>query len=152
MSTTQNLDPHEIRKFEELAERWWDEDSEFKPLHAINPLRLAYIDERAPLAGQSVVDVGCGGGLLTEAMARKGAVVTGIDMGESPLEVARLHASQSDVEVRYERCTAEELAEREPARFDVVTCLEMLEHVPDPASVIRACKQLVKPGGAVFFS
>lgn len=149
---SQNIDPHEIAKFETLAARWWDPSSEFKPLHDINPLRLDYIDIRAKLVGKKVLDVGCGGGLLTEAMATRGALVTGIDMGEAPLKVAALHLLESAVEVDYLKVTAEQLAEQRPAQFDVVTCLEMLEHVPDPASVVAACAKLVKPGGHVFFS
>ncbi|WP_067518473.1 bifunctional 2-polyprenyl-6-hydroxyphenol methylase/3-demethylubiquinol 3-O-methyltransferase UbiG [Endozoicomonas ascidiicola] len=152
MRSAQNVDPGEIAKFEELASRWWDPDSEFKPLHAINPLRLNYIDERVGLAGKKVVDIGCGGGILSESMARRGADVTGVDMGEAPLSVARLHALESGVDVNYRQITAEELAEEMPGEFDVVTCLEMLEHVPDPASVIKACCKLLKPGGQVFFA
>ncbi|WP_373183476.1 bifunctional 2-polyprenyl-6-hydroxyphenol methylase/3-demethylubiquinol 3-O-methyltransferase UbiG [Halomonas campaniensis] len=147
-----NVDPGEIAKFEALASRWWDPDSEFKPLHDINPLRLDFIDARAGLAGKRVVDVGCGGGLLAEAMAHRGAEVTGIDLGEAPLAVARLHAEESGVEVNYRHVSVEALAEEASGRFDVVTCLEMLEHVPDPASVVRACAALAKPGGQVFFS
>jgi 2-polyprenyl-6-hydroxyphenyl methylase / 3-demethylubiquinone-9 3-methyltransferase len=147
-----NVDPAEVAKFEALAARWWDPHSEFKPLHDINPLRLDYIDRHAGLSGKQVLDVGCGGGILSEAMARRGARVTGIDMGEAPLGVARLHQYESGVEVDYQHATAEQLAAAQPASFDVVTCLEMLEHVPDPGSVIRACSQLVKPGGRVFFS
>ncbi|RRJ84221.1 bifunctional 2-polyprenyl-6-hydroxyphenol methylase/3-demethylubiquinol 3-O-methyltransferase UbiG [Aestuariirhabdus litorea] len=147
-----NVDLAEIAKFEALASRWWDPDSEFKPLHQINPLRLNFIDERSQLAGKRVLDVGCGGGILSESMALRGADVSGIDMGEAPLAVARLHSLESGVKVNYQRCTVEEMAEQQPASFDVVTCLEMLEHVPDPASVIRACYTLVKPGGEVFFS
>lgn len=147
-----NVDHAEIAKFEALAHRWWDRESEFKPLHDINPLRVNWIDERAGLAGKTVLDVGCGGGILSEAMAQRGASVTGIDMGEAPLAVARLHQLESGVAVDYHQITAEQLAEERPGQFDVVTCLEMLEHVPDPASVIRACHRLVKPGGQVFFS
>jgi 2-polyprenyl-6-hydroxyphenyl methylase/3-demethylubiquinone-9 3-methyltransferase len=147
-----NVDQQEIAKFEELAHRWWDPESEFKPLHQINPLRLDYIDRRARLAGKQVLDVGCCGGILSESMAQRGARVTGIDMGEAPLAVARLHQLESGVEVDYQRITAEALAEEKPETFDVVTCLEMLEHVPDPASIIQACARLVKPGGQVFFS
>ncbi|MGM8936144.1 bifunctional 2-polyprenyl-6-hydroxyphenol methylase/3-demethylubiquinol 3-O-methyltransferase UbiG [Pseudomonas neustonica] len=147
-----NVDRAEIAKFEALASRWWDRNSEFKPLHEINPLRSNWIDERVPLAGKEVLDVGCGGGILAEAMAQRGATVTGIDMGEAPLSVARLHQLESGVEVNYEQSTAEEFAEQHAGRFDVVTCLEMLEHVPDPSSVISACAKLVKPGGHVFFS
>ncbi len=151
-NATPNVDPAEIHKFEALASRWWDPDSEFKPLHDINPLRIDYIDERAPLAGSKVIDVGCGGGLLSEGMALRGADVTGIDMGEAPLTVARLHQHESGVQVDYQQITAEEMAAQHPGAFDTVTCLEMLEHVPDPASVIQACADLVKPGGDVFFS
>ncbi len=150
--STLNVDPREIAKFEALASRWWDPDSEFKPLHDINPLRLNYIDQRTHLAGKQVLDVGCGGGILAESMAQRGAAVSAIDMGEAPLAVAQLHRLESGVEVDYRQLTAEELAASEPARFDVVTCMEMLEHVPDPASVIGACGDLVKPGGHVFFS
>ncbi|SDR69449.1 2-polyprenyl-6-hydroxyphenyl methylase / 3-demethylubiquinone-9 3-methyltransferase [Halopseudomonas sabulinigri] len=147
-----NVDRAEIAKFEALASRWWDRNSEFKPLHEINPLRTNWIDERTPLAGKEVLDIGCGGGILAEAMAQRGATVTGIDMGEAPLSVARLHQLESGVAVDYQQSTAEEFAEQHAGRFDVVTCLEMLEHVPDPGSVIRACAKLVKPGGHVFFS
>lgn len=147
-----NVDHAEIAKFEALAHRWWDRDSEFRPLHEINPLRVNWIDERVGLAGKQVLDVGCGGGILSESMALRGATVTAIDMGEAPLAVARLHQLESGVEVDYRQSTAEALAEEMPGRFDVVTCLEMLEHVPDPASVIAACQRLVKPGGTVFFS
>lgn len=147
-----NVDTAEIAKFEALASRWWDRESEFKPLHDINPLRCNYIDERAFLAGKKVLDVGCGGGILSESMAHRGADVTGIDMGEAPLNVARLHALESGVNIDYRRITVEQLAEQMPEQFDVVTCLEMLEHVPDPAAIIAACQRLVKPGGHVFFS
>jgi len=148
-----NVDYQELAKFEALASRWWDPDSEFKPLHDINPLRLNYIDERADgLAGKRVLDVGCGGGILAESMALRGAQVTGIDMGDAPLAVARLHQLESGAVLDYRRITAEELAEHEPASFDIVTCMELLEHVPDPASTIRACARLVKPDGHVFFS
>lgn len=150
--TSANVDSAEIAKFEALANRWWDPSSEFKPLHDINPLRANWIDERSPVAGKQLLDVGCGGGLLTEAMAFRGATVTGIDMGEAPLAVARLHQLESGVDVDYRQCTAEDLAAEAPQRFDVVTCLEMLEHVPDPASVISACAQLVRPGGHLYFS
>jgi 2-polyprenyl-6-hydroxyphenyl methylase/3-demethylubiquinone-9 3-methyltransferase len=152
-TTFHNADPAEIAKFEALAARWWDPQSEFKPLHDINPLRLDYIDARVGgLAGKTVLDVGCGGGILAESMAALGANVTGIDLGEAPLSVAKLHGLESGIEVDYRRISAEQMAAQHPARFDVVTCMEMLEHVPDPASVIDACAQLVKPGGAVFFS
>jgi 2-polyprenyl-6-hydroxyphenyl methylase/3-demethylubiquinone-9 3-methyltransferase len=147
-----NVDSGEIAKFNALAERWWDPNSEFRPLHDINPLRLNYIDERLGLPGKKVIDIGCGGGLLSEGMARRGAIVTGIDLGEAPLAVARLHAEKSGVEVEYLQVLAEEIAEQRAGEYDAVTCLEMLEHVPDPASVIRACAKLVKPGGQVFFS
>ncbi|HYW04674.1 MAG TPA: bifunctional 2-polyprenyl-6-hydroxyphenol methylase/3-demethylubiquinol 3-O-methyltransferase UbiG [Gammaproteobacteria bacterium] len=147
-----NVSDAEIHKFESLAERWWDPYSEFRPLHEINPLRLEYIDRRVPLEGRRVLDVGCGGGILSESMARRGARVTGIDMGETPLSVARLHQEESGVEVDYRRVTAEQLAEEESGAFDVVTCMEMLEHVPDPASVVDACSRLLRPGGHAFFS
>lgn len=147
-----NVDHAEVSKFEQLASRWWDPNSEFKPLHEINPLRLDYIDTRAGLSGKHVLDVGCGGGILAESMAARGATVIGIDMGEAPLEVARLHLLESGQHVDYRRITVEQLASEMPAQFDVVTCMEMLEHVPDPASVVAACATLVKPGGQVFFS
>ncbi len=147
-----NVDPAEISKFEALAARWWDPHSEFKPLHEINPLRLDYVDRMAGLAGKEVLDVGCGGGILAESMAIRGAHVTGIDMGELPLKVAELHTLETGVEVNYRQVAAETLAAECPACFDIVTCMEMLEHVPDPASVIAACARLVKPGGQVFFS
>jgi 2-polyprenyl-6-hydroxyphenyl methylase/3-demethylubiquinone-9 3-methyltransferase len=147
-----NVDPVELAKFDALAARWWDPTGEFKPLHDLNPLRLQYVNARAELAGKRVLDVGCGGGILSEGMAGLGAQVTGIDMGEAPLTVARLHLYESGLQVDYLRMTAEELAEQEPESFEVVTCMEMLEHVPDPASVVHACARLVKPGGHVFFS
>ena len=147
-----NVDFDEIRKFEELASRWWDPESEFKPLHDFNPLRLEFIDQRAHLSGKRVLDIGCGGGILSESMATCGAQVMGIDMGEAPLSVAKLHRLESGVEVEYRRITAEELAEEMPQSFDVVTCMEMLEHVPDPSSIVAACAKLVKPDGHVFFS
>ena len=147
-----NIDQAEIGKFDQLASRWWDPDSEFKPLHDINPLRLDYINRRVALAERKVIDVGCGGGLLAEGMARMGARVTGIDMGEAPLSVARLHLLESGAEVDYQRITAEDMAAQHPQEFEVCTCLEMLEHVPDPASVVQACADLVEPGGQVFFS
>ncbi|MDP9109091.1 MAG: bifunctional 2-polyprenyl-6-hydroxyphenol methylase/3-demethylubiquinol 3-O-methyltransferase UbiG [Pseudomonadota bacterium] len=147
-----NADPQELKKFSDLAHRWWDTSSEFRPLHQINPLRLEWIHARAPMAGKDVLDVGCGGGILTEAMARKGARVTGIDLSDKALKVADLHSLESGVQVRYESISAEDMAAREPAAFDVVTCMEMLEHVPDPAAIVRACATLVKPGGQVFFS
>lgn len=147
-----NADPLELQKFSDLAHRWWDPTSEFRPLHEINPLRLEWINAIAPLRGKVVVDVGCGGGILAESMAKKGATVTGIDLSEKALKVADLHSLESGVAVRYELIAAEALAEREPAGFDVVTCMEMLEHVPDPAAVVKACANMVKPGGKVFFS
>lgn len=147
-----NVDPSEIKKFEDLAARWWDPNSEFAPLHAINPLRSDYINLHSPVKGLKVLDVGCGGGLISEALAALGAQVTGIDMGEAPLSVAKLHLLESGHEVEYLKITTEELAEQRPAQFDVVTCLEMLEHVPNPASVVSACAKLVKPGGDVYFS
>jgi len=149
----QNADAQEISKFEQLASRWWDPDSEFKPLHDLNPLRLDYIEQRVGgLAGKRALDVGCGGGILAESMAQRGAQVLGIDLGEAPLAVARLHQLESGVALDYQRIAAEELADREPASFAVVTCMEMLEHVPDPASTISACARLLEPGGHVFFS
>ncbi|MCB1752930.1 MAG: bifunctional 2-polyprenyl-6-hydroxyphenol methylase/3-demethylubiquinol 3-O-methyltransferase UbiG [Gammaproteobacteria bacterium] len=147
-----NVDHAEIAKFEDLASRWWDPNSEFKPLHDINPLRLEYIDGIAGLRGKRVLDVGCGGGILAESMARLGAVVTGIDMGTAPLEVARLHLLESGLQVDYQQIPVEQLALEQPGSFDVVTCMEMLEHVPDPASVVRSCADLTRPGGDVFFS
>ena len=147
-----NVDPEEIAKFEALASRWWDPNSEFKPLHEINPLRLNYIDQCASLKGKKVLDVGCGGGILSESMAVRGAQVTGIDMGEAPLNVAKLHALESGVELDYRKIAVEQIAEEEAGSYDIVTCLEMLEHVPDPASVVAACSKLVKPEGHCFFS
>jgi 2-polyprenyl-6-hydroxyphenyl methylase/3-demethylubiquinone-9 3-methyltransferase len=152
MMQTMNADPHEIQKFSELAHRWWDPTSEFRPLHDINPLRLEWINARAPLAGKDVIDVGCGGGILSESMAKKGARVTGIDLSDKALKVADLHSLESEVAIRYKKIAVEEMALAEPEKFDVVTCMEMLEHVPDPAAIVRACAQLVKPGGQVFFS
>ena len=153
MTTTVNADPQELAKFGELAHRWWDAEGEFRPLHQINPLRLDWIDAQARLAGKTVLDVGCGGGILAEAMARRGADVLGIDLSIKPLRVAQLHAMESGIDhLRYREVAAEVLAAELPAHFDVVTCMEMLEHVPDPASVVRACAALVKPGGWVFFS
>ncbi|HYM47169.1 MAG TPA: bifunctional 2-polyprenyl-6-hydroxyphenol methylase/3-demethylubiquinol 3-O-methyltransferase UbiG [Burkholderiaceae bacterium] len=152
IQATSNVDPAEIAKFEALASRWWDPHSEFKPLHDINPLRLNFINERAALAGKSVLDVGCGGGILSESMAQLGAQVTAIDMGEAPLAVARLHLKESGLRVDYRKISTEDLARERPAAFDVVTCLEMLEHVPDPASVVKSLGQLVRPGGQVFIS
>lgn len=150
--TTSNVDAEEIEKFSRLAARWWDAEGEFKPLHQINPLRLDFIDQHSPLSGKKVLDVGCGGGILSEAMALRGAEVTGIDMGEAPLEVAKLHALESGAQVEYQQTTAEAMAAQRAAEWDVVCCLELLEHVPDPMSVVVACATLVKPGGAVYFS
>ena len=147
-----NADPDELRKFGDLAHRWWDATGEFAPLHAINPLRLDWIAARAPLQGARIVDVGCGGGILSESMALRGAAVLGIDLSEKPLGVAKLHALDTGARLRYEHVAVEDLAAREPHSFDVVTCMEMLEHVPDPAAVVRACAALVKPTGHVFFS
>jgi 2-polyprenyl-6-hydroxyphenyl methylase / 3-demethylubiquinone-9 3-methyltransferase len=147
-----NFDTAELNKFSELAHKWWDKTSEFKPLHDINPLRLNYIDSAVSLQAKTVLDVGCGGGILSESMAQKGATVTGIDLGEKALKVAQLHSLESGINVDYRLIAVEELAKEMPASFDVVTCLEMLEHVPDPASVVQACAALVKPGGHVFFS
>jgi len=147
-----NVDDVEIQKFSDLASRWWDPESEFRPLHQINPLRLGFIDERTPVEGKRILDVGCGGGILSESMAQLGANVTGIDMGEAPLSVAKLHALESGVTLDYRKITAEDLAEEQPGHYDIVTCLEMLEHVPDPSSVVSACANLVKPGGSVYFS
>jgi 2-polyprenyl-6-hydroxyphenyl methylase/3-demethylubiquinone-9 3-methyltransferase len=152
MAHTQNVDPNEIRKFEELASRWWDKNSEFKPLHDINPLRANWIDNIAPVAEKKVLDVGCGGGILAESLAQRGAQVTGIDMGDAPLGVAKLHQLESGLSIDYQKSTAEDFAKQHENAFDVVTCLEMLEHVPDPSSVVQACAKMVKPGGHVFFS
>jgi 2-polyprenyl-6-hydroxyphenyl methylase/3-demethylubiquinone-9 3-methyltransferase len=149
---TLNADVLELQKFGELAHKWWDKNSEFKPLHEINPLRLNYIDSLASLSGKRVLDVGCGGGILSESMYFKGADVTGIDLGEKALNVAKLHQLESGAKVRYILTSVEQLALEQPASFDIVTCMEMLEHVPDPASIVAACAKLVKPGGAVFFS
>jgi len=152
MTESINVDPHEIAKFEALASRWWDLSSEFKPLHEINPLRANYIDEFSPVAGQKLIDVGCGGGILAESMAHRGADVTGIDMGEAPLSVARIHQLESGVSVNYQQSTAEAMAEAHPEAYDVVCCLDMLVPVPDPAAVIAACAQLAKPGASLYFS
>ncbi len=153
MTSTLNADPAELAKFSELAHRWWDPHSEFKPLHQINPLRLDWIAQQAELAGKTVLDVGCGGGILSDSMARKGAQVLGIDLSVKALKVAQLHALEAQTpHVSYREISAEALALERPASFDVVTCMEMLEHVPDPASVVSACAALVKPGGKVFFS
>lgn len=153
MSITDNFDPAELAKFSDLAHRWWDTESEFRPLHEINPLRLDWIDGVAPLKGQRVLDVGCGGGILADSMARKGAAVLGIDLAGKALKVAQLHALEAQTQgVEYREISAESLAAEQPASFDVVTCMEMLEHVPEPSSIVRACAALVKPGGYVFFS
>lgn len=149
---TDNVDLQEIRKFEALAARWWDPNSEFRPLHEINPLRLNYMTRQVNLAEKKVLDIGCGGGILAEAMARQGASVTAIDLAEASLSVARLHQLESQLEIDYRNQSAESLAAEAPQSFDVVTCLEMLEHVPDPAQVVQACHDLVRPGGTVFFS
>ena len=147
-----NADPSELEKFSQLAHRWWDPNSEFKPLHQINPLRLKWINDRAAVAGQRVLDVGCGGGILSESMAALGANVTGIDLSEKALKVAQLHILESSAQVSYRRVAVEQLARSEPGTFDVVTCMEVLEHVPDPASQVLACAQLLKPGGHAFFA
>ena len=156
-STTQstdkrNVDPAEIEKFEKLAQRWWDTTSEFKPLHEINPLRANFIDRHSPVAETAIIDIGCGGGILSEALSQRGATVTGIDMGEAPLAVAELHALDNGLSIEYILTTAEEISEHRPAQYDIVTCLEMLEHVPDPAAVIKACAKLCKPGGHLYFA
>ncbi|WP_426110865.1 bifunctional 2-polyprenyl-6-hydroxyphenol methylase/3-demethylubiquinol 3-O-methyltransferase UbiG [Massilia sp. PWRC2] len=147
-----NADPHEIQKFSDLAHRWWDPTSEFRPLHDINPLRLEWINARVPLHGRKAIDIGCGGGILAESMARKGADVTGIDLSEKALKVADLHSLEAGMNMRYELISAEDMAAREAGQYDVVTCMEMLEHVPDPAAIVRAAAALCKPGGRVFFS
>ncbi len=153
MNQTVNADPAELAKFSDLAHRWWDPESEFRPLHQINPLRLEWINGLSPLQGQRVLDVGCGGGILADAMARKGAQVTGIDLSTKALRVAQLHALEAQTpDIEYREVSVETLAQEQPGSFDMVTCMEMLEHVPDPDSVVRACAALVKPGGWVFFS
>ncbi|MGR9107880.1 MAG: bifunctional 2-polyprenyl-6-hydroxyphenol methylase/3-demethylubiquinol 3-O-methyltransferase UbiG [Gammaproteobacteria bacterium] len=152
MAPVENVHPHEIKKFGSLAERWWDPDGEFKTLHAVNPLRTRFILEHAPVEGQRILDVGCGGGILSEALARLGAEVTGIDLSEDLIEIAELHGLESGIEAKYRKISAESLAATEPASFDCITCMEMLEHVPEPASIVEACSNLVKPGGKVFFS
>jgi 2-polyprenyl-6-hydroxyphenyl methylase / 3-demethylubiquinone-9 3-methyltransferase len=153
MTASLNADPQELAKFSELAHRWWDPDSEFRPLHQINPLRLDWIERHVRLAGKRVLDVGCGGGILSDAMARRGADVLGIDLASKPLKVAQLHALEAGTpSIDYREVAAEALAAEQPGRFDVVTCMEMLEHVPVPASIVQACATLVKPGGWVFFS
>ena len=153
MTSTLNADPAELAKFSELAHRWWDPESEFRPLHQINPLRLEWINRLCPLQAQQVLDVGCGGGILSDSMARKGAQVLGVDLSTKALKVAALHALETNTpNVKFQEISAEALADQQPASFDVVTCMEMLEHVPDPSSIVRACATLAKPGGWVFFS
>jgi 2-polyprenyl-6-hydroxyphenyl methylase / 3-demethylubiquinone-9 3-methyltransferase len=147
-----NADPAELEKFSQLAHRWWDPQSEFRALHEINPLRLGWIEQQVPLAGKAVLDVGCGGGILAEAMARRGARVTGIDLAEKPLRVAQLHLLESRLQVHYELCSAEDYAARHAASFDVVTCMELLEHVPEPSSTVAACARLLRPGGCAIFA
>ena len=147
-----NVDPLELEKFSQLAHRWWDPQSEFKPLHEINPLRLNYIDRFSDLAGKTVLDVGCGGGILSESMAGRGAHVTGIDLGDKPLKVAKLHLLETGKKVNYRKIAVEDLAKEQPHHYDVVTCMEMLEHVPSPSSIVHACAELTKPGGWIFFS
>jgi len=149
---TNNLDPAEIDKFSDLASRWWDKSSEFKPLHAINPLRLQWIEDHCQILDQHILDIGCGGGILTESMAVKGAIAKGIDLSKKVLQVAQLHSLETGVAVNYEMIAAEELAETHPEQFDVITCMEMLEHVPDPRSIVQACATLAKPGATLFFS
>jgi 2-polyprenyl-6-hydroxyphenyl methylase / 3-demethylubiquinone-9 3-methyltransferase len=151
-NSNQNWDPAEVAKFDQLARTWWDEDGDFKPLHAINPLRLGYIQANVELQGKQLLDVGCGGGILSESLARAGALVTGIDLAEKPLQVARLHRLEANLEINHQLISIEALAENQPQSFDVITCMEMLEHVPDPASVINACRRLLKPGGQLFLS
>lgn len=151
-TSSANVDPSEINKFERIASSWWDRNGKFKPLHDINPLRANYIDQHSPVAEKSVLDVGCGGGILTEALAQRGAIVAGIDMGEAPLQVAKLHALESQLDIEYTQATAETFAEQKGASYDIVSCLEMLEHVPDPSSIVSACAALTKPGGSLYFS
>jgi len=149
---TENIDHAEIAKFDQVAYRWWDTESEFKPLHDINPLRMQFIESHSPLTGKKIVDVGCGGGILTESLARKASAVSGIDMGPGPIEIAKLHLLESQLEIHYEQISVEAFAEKHPQQFDIVTCMEMLEHVPDPESIIQSCAKLLKPDGAVYFS
>ena len=150
--TTENLDQAEIDKFSELASRWWDKTSEFKPLHAINPLRLDWISQHCPISQQLTLDVGCGGGILTESLAAKGAIARGIDLSKKALQVAKLHSLESGITVNYDLVSAEDLAAKEPAQYDLITCMEMLEHVPDPKSIVQACATMAKPGASLFFS
>ena len=152
MKTAHNLDPEELRKFDALAARWWDPDGEFRPLHAMNPARLMFLEHNTPLAGRKIADIGCGGGILAEGMAKSGAVVTGIDMAEGGLAAARYHAEANGLVIDYRLSAAEEFAADHPGAFDIVTCMELLEHVPDPGSLVLACRELVRPGGWVFFS
>lgn len=152
MNTAHNIDPEELRKFDALAARWWDPDGEFRPLHAMNPARLQFIERHAPLSGKSVIDVGCGGGILAEAMAKAGAHVTGIDMAEGGLAAARHHATEGELTINYQQATAETFAANHAGQYDVATCMELLEHVPDPGSLIQACHDLVRPGGWIIFS
>lgn len=152
MMSTANADTNELEKFERMAHRWWDPEGEFKPLHQMNPIRANYIDERSPVAEMKVLDVGCGGGLLSEALAQRGAVVSAIDLAKGPLEVAKLHAQENGLEIAYSLISAEELSATNAQTFDVITCLEMLEHVPDPHSIIASCKRMLKPGGSMYFS
>ena len=152
MTKEYNADPAELEKFNQMAHRWWDPNGEFKPLHQINPLRLNWIDQKTSLSGKTVIDIGCGGGILAEGMAQRGAIVTGIDLSEKALNVAKLHLLESGATVNYQKTSAEEMASLHPKAYDLVTCMELLEHVPQPASVIRACATLVKPDGHVFFA
>ncbi len=151
-ATKKNVDPSEIAKFEALAHRWWDTSSEFKPLHQINPLRANFIDQLSPVAEKKIIDIGCGGGILSEALTQRGGKVTGIDMGDAPLGVAELHALENNLDIEYKKITAEEIAAERPGQYDVVTCLEMLEHVPDPAAIVQACADLCKPSGHLYFA
>lgn len=149
---SKNFDKNELAKFESLAYRWWDKESEFKPLHEINPLRLNFINKISPLKDKKVLDIGCGGGILTESMVKNGALVKGIDLGEAPLAVAKIHAKEQNLEIDYEEISAESLANNQPETYDIITCMEMLEHVPNPAAIVEACAKLAKPNGHIFFS